>query len=244
MKRTAAAGVVMVVLLVTASLMLLNPSWRNEVMLRIRGKETIQSVLSRLGEDARARLSPHFESAGVTYPPGKLVLLAFKEERVLEVWAHGEDGPVLVREYPIVGASGGPGPKLREGDLQVPEGIYAIDALNPNSAFHLSLRVDYPNASDRQQAAADGRSNLGGDIFIHGGRASIGCLAMGDEAIEELFVLCAEAGLGNIEVIIAPCDLRAGRTFPGGLPVAWAEGLYRQIAAALEPFRREEQAGQ
>lgn len=90
--------------------------------------------------------------------------------------------------YHILAASGTVGPKLREGDEQVPEGIYSISGLNPNSQFHLSLRVDYPNTNDRQQAQLESRTNLGQDIMIHGRAASIGCLALGDEAAEDLFI--------------------------------------------------------
>lgn len=91
----------------------------------------------------------------------------------------------------MLAASGGPGPKLREGDLQVPEGVYRLTAFNPNSSYHLSLRVDYPNAEDRAAedravARSDRRTSLGGDIFIHGKAVSIGCLAIGDPGIEEL----------------------------------------------------------
>ena len=76
-------------------------------------------------------------------------------------------------EYPILAASGVLGPKLREGDKQVPEGIYGAEALNPNSKFHLSIRLNYPNTFDRRMAQSDGRTQLGGDIMIHEiGRAS------------------------------------------------------------------------
>src|SRR5690606_33287906 len=109
--------------------------------------------------------------------------------------AHG--AWVAVHQYPVLAASGQAGPKLREGDRQVPEGFYAIESLHPNSRFHLALRVNYPNQSDRQRAAEDGRTNLGGDIMIHGSNASVGCLAMGDPAAEDLFVLVADVGIQN-----------------------------------------------
>lgn len=73
-----------------------------------------------------------------------------------------------IKSYPILAASGSIGPKLRESDMQVPEGVYQIESLNPNSQFHLSLRVNYPNEFDREQARIDGRAQLGGDIMIHG----------------------------------------------------------------------------
>ena len=93
---------------------------------------------------------------------------------------------------------------------------------------------NYPNAFDRRRGAADGRRRLGGDIMIHGRAASIGCLAMGDEVAEDLFVLAADTGLPRISVILAPWDLRRhpapGRDVP--LP-AWAPELYASVAGAL-----------
>ena len=116
---------------------------------------------------------------------------------------------VRVRSWPVLTASGGPGPKLREGDRQVPEGVYSVDQLNPNSAYHLSLRLNYPNAFDRAHAATDGRERLGGDIFIHGKDVSIGCLAIGDDAIEELFWLAGTAGKDAFTTVIVPTEGRS-----------------------------------
>jgi murein L,D-transpeptidase YafK len=131
-------------------------------------------------------------------------------------------------------ASGALGPKLREGDEQVPEGVYRITGLNPNSQYHLSLRVDYPNAADRERARAEGRDDLGGDIMIHGRAVSVGCLAMGDSAAEELFVLAAETGLPKLRVILSPLDFRR-RALPRSLVPArpWVPALYDEIRAEL-----------
>lgn len=195
-----------------------------------RKDATVSARVEEIGPGARARLLPLFKAAGVSYPPGRVVLAGLKEERRLELHA-GPAGarPRFVRSYPILAASGGPGPKLREGDRQVPEGLYRIESLNPNSRFHVALRVGYPGPEDRRRAQEDGRSNLGGDIMIHGGAASIGCLAMGDPAAEELFVLAADAGLDRIEVVLAPCDLRqkpppaARDDLPSWTPALWGE---------------------
>jgi len=109
---------------------------------------------------------------------------------------------VRVRGYSIAAASGDLGPKRQAGDLQVPEGVYRIDRFNPHSRFHLSLGLNYPNASDRR------RSNPkcpGTDIFIHGNRVSIGCLAMTDRVIDELYPVCkAAANRKSISVHIFP----------------------------------------
>jgi murein L,D-transpeptidase YafK len=115
----------------------------------------------------------------------------------------------------------------------VPEGIYGIEFLNPNSRFHLSLRLNYPNAFDRQMALRDKRTNLGGDIMIHGGALSVGCLAMGDPAAEDLFMLVADVGRGNSAAILAPYDFRKrAAKVPAGSP-QWTIELYRQVEKRL-----------
>ena len=173
-------------------------------------------------------------------PPEQLTLLALKEEKRLEIYAADDsNGPRFVRSYPILAASGIPGPKLREGDKQIPEGLYRIELLNPNSRYHLSMRVNYPNPADIEQAGRDGRdlSMLGGDIMIHGGADSIGCIAIGDPAVEELFVLAARTGLDNLQLIIAPYDFRR-RNVPAPLesgPI-WTDQLYERLSAEMRRF--------
>ena len=190
---------------------------------------TLDGVLAGVGPRRREALEREARRAGMTYPPAKLTLAAYKDERELEVWAARGNGWVLYRSYPVLAASGGPGPKLREGDRQVPEGVYRLTHLNPASSYHLSIRVDYPNAFDRARGAEDGRASLGGDIYIHGRDVSIGCLAIGDDNIEELFTLVADVGLAESRIVIAP-----GRSLdvPDGAP-AWTRGLYRDIAREL-----------
>lgn len=205
---------------------------------RMTGKHTTVDRLQQYSALVRGRLAPKFAAAGCGYPPPRLTLIGLKHERRLEVWATASDGRQrLVLAYEILGASGGLGPKLREGDRQVPEGVYAIEALNPNSAYHLSLRLNYPNAFDLEMARRDGRDRPGSDIMIHGSRSSIGCLAMGDEAAEDLFVLAAETGIENITVILSPVDFRV-RDLPADLPPAppWTGELYGRIREALAPF--------
>jgi L,D-transpeptidase catalytic domain len=195
---------------------------------------TINDVLRSLGPAARERMRPRFDATRVTYPPRSITLLALKEERRVELWANAGASPRLVHTYPILAASGVAGPKLRQGDLQVPEGDYRILWLNPNSQYHLSLKVDYPNAFDRRRARAEGRTELGGDIFIHGRDVSIGCIALGDTAIEELFVLASDVGLPRVKVLIAPRDLRqhAGRdASPRRSP--WLDELYAALRAEM-----------
>ena len=203
------------------------------VRAKLLGGKTVADRLDEYGPAARSRLQPYFETARVTYPPPRLVLVGLKGERRLEVYAADSGGKMRpIRAYPILAASGVAGPKLREGDRQVPEGIYRIELLNPNSRFHLSLRVGYPNEFDRRMAAADGRAKLGSDIMIHGSNVSVGCLAMGDEAAEDLFVLAADTGIEKISVILAPHDFRTLGRATSQNPL-WLPALYDEIAAAL-----------
>ena len=196
---------------------------------RVTAARTLDGVLTDVGPRCRPRLSAEARRLGLSYPPPALTLVGLKQERAVEAWARQGDRWVLYRSYPVLAASGGPGPKLREGDQQVPEGIYRLTHLNPASSYHLSIRVDYPNAFDRARGAEDGRTSLGGDIYIHGKAVSIGCLAIGDDNIEELFTLVADTGLGNARIVIAP-----GRALnvPAGAP-PWTAGLYRDIAREL-----------
>jgi murein L,D-transpeptidase YafK len=142
-----------------------------------------------------------------------LYLRAFKHERELEAWlASDEEGPYrLYRTWPVAGQSGNLGPKRREGDRQVPEGLYRVDRFNPNSAYHLSLGIDYPNASDRLRGDP---ARPGSDIFIHGSDQSIGCLAMTDPVIEVVYGLAERAkaaGQSRIRVDIFPFRMEEGR---------------------------------
>ena len=205
----------------------------NMVQQRV-GKRTVEDRLQEFGGAARQRWEPHFKASRTSYPPKRVIFVALKDQRVLDVYADDGARTNFIRRYPILAASGVLGPKLREGDRQVPEGIYEIELLNPNSAYHVSLRVNYPNAFDRAQATKEGRINLGGDIMIHGQAASIGCLAMGDEAAEDLFTLAADVGIRNIKVICSPVDFRRQKSLPDNFqPAPWVLKLYQQIAAQL-----------
>ena len=178
------------------------------LFVHLRGKRTVADRLAEFTA-ATARVRSECDHAGVAYPPARVVLLGLKDERRLDVYAGPTDAALRrVASHPILAASGGPGPKLSEGDHQVPEGVYAVDSLNPNSAFHAALRVAYPNATDLDLARRENRRGLGGSIMIHGSDGSVGCLAMGDPVAEELFVLAAAAGIENVTIVLAPVDLR------------------------------------
>jgi murein L,D-transpeptidase YafK len=204
-------------------------------------EKTVSDRLAEFGDIVHARLQPRFREIGVAYPPKKLVLVGLKQERQLELWvSDGSHYFSNLKTVPILAASGTSGPKLNEGDRQVPEGLYKIESLNPNSRFHLALRVNYPNEFDKEHGRRDGRSNLGGDIMIHGGAASIGCLAVGDSAAEDLFVLAAETGIKNISVVLTPVDFRVRDLPPNSPPSAgWTPELYSEIRKALAPLKQQ-----
>jgi murein L,D-transpeptidase YafK len=156
--------------------------------------------------ETRFALRQLFEQRGIEYPAAEIFLRVFKRDRVIELWARGSSSAPfsLLRNYEICALAGEPGPKRRQGDNQTPEGFYQIDRFNPFSAYHLSLYIDYPNRSDR---ILGHQRALGGDIFIHGGCLSIGCIAVTDEHIKEIYWLAVEAraaGQRRIPVHIFP----------------------------------------
>lgn len=122
----------------------------------------------------------------------QLLLISYKAEQELEVWATDSKHSTFKKiiTYPVCAGSGVAGPKVKSGDLQVPEGFYHISTFNPVSSYHLSLKVNYPNAADRIRSKG---LNPGGDIFIHGKCVTIGCLPLTDNKIKELYILAIEA---------------------------------------------------
>jgi murein L,D-transpeptidase YafK len=153
----------------------------------------IQIPTSERSDTAReqhtTRLTRELASDGLLFG-APVHLRIFKESRELELWMASDRGYQLFRTYPICAMSGALGPKLRRGDWQAPEGFYQVSAewMNPNSRFHLSFNIGYPNDFDQA------RGRTGSNIMVHGGCDSRGCFAMTDEAMEEIYVL-AEAAL-------------------------------------------------
>jgi len=198
----------------------------------VSSKRSVAEVMESLGAQALDRLQPYLAAAGFANAlPARLRFVALKQEGFLEVWGATPDGVWWpIRRYPVLASSGGPGPKLQEGDRQVPEGLYPITLLNPNSAYHLSLRIGYPSPEDLAVAAHEDRRDLGGDIMIHGSDRSVGCLAMGDTAIEEIFALTAKVGVARTEVLIVPFDLRLDEAID---PRPWVEARYDDLRRTL-----------
>lgn len=157
--------------------------------------DRVAAARLRVGDAVRDKVL----AAGVAWPPRELYLRATKYDAdggkgAVEVWGGDGRGPLrLVVRHPLCALSGTLGPKRREGDLQIPEGYYRVAALNPRSSYHLSLRVDYPNASDRiRNRRLDATAPLGGDIMVHGSCVTIGCLPIEDGPIEEVYLLVGE----------------------------------------------------
>lgn len=203
---------------------------------RITGARTTEEVLSKL----ESRMATEFTNLTALVESSSLTLVALKQERRLELWRESDRQQKLVKSYAFAAFSGELGPKLREGDGQIPEGIYRLKSLNPNSSYHLSIELNYPNEIDQIRGAKDNRSNLGGEIFIHGKDVTVGCIPVGDTAIEELFYVIAKNGIEDVTVIIAPLDFRLHPKM--GLidvvEIEWETELYAEIRAALIEFHR------
>jgi len=133
-----------------------------------------------------------FTEKGVAYPPKSLYMRVFKSENIWEVWASNDaqSSHTLIKSYEVCAMSGMLGPKRMQGDLQVPEGYYKIAHFNPWSTYYLSMKVNYPNKSDRLRSA---HRNLGGDIFMHGECKSIGCVSVTTDNIKEIYWMTAQA---------------------------------------------------
>lgn len=237
MKRRTIAIVLVLVFLSGIGLYTYGRSLWHPVIVSILGKRTVQEVVAEYGDTAESRLVPRFQAAGMNYPPKELTLIGLKAERQLELWARNDQEWRFIHSYPITAASGVTGPKLREGDRQVPEGIYQISGLNPNSSYHLSLKLNYPNAFDLKHAERERRTEPGSNIFIHGKSLSVGCLAIGDPAIEELFVLVHKVGKDDVRVLISPHDSRRQSLFSvsNELP-EWTDELYKLIEKEFDSY--------
>jgi murein L,D-transpeptidase YafK len=144
-------------------------------------------------------LRSEFKHKNLNWPAKDIYLRAFKSQNEMELWARNNDAGEykLVKTYRICAVSGLLGPKREQGDGQVPEGFYFIDDFNPKSDYLLSLLINYPNFSD--QASSKGKP--GGDIYIHGGCLTVGCMPMTNAGIEEIYIVCLNAKLNGEEYI-------------------------------------------
>jgi len=205
---------------------------------KLNWEQATDNAVKRYGLRAEPQMVAWFHKAGVSYPPREVALLGFKHERKVELWAQDHRKVWRnIHSYPLTAFSGRLGPKLRENDGQIPEGIYRLTNFNPFSSMHLSMMINYPNSFDKKKGIMDGRKQLGNNIFIHGKNFSVGCLAVGDIAIAQLFTLARRIGLNHIQIIIAPNDLRYNKPATTNFAQPrWLPELYQQITHSLKPF--------
>ncbi len=159
-------------------------------------------------------LMKQFKNKGLEWPAKYIYIRSFKYDSQLEVWVKNERSQPykLFKTYKICALAGTLGPKRMEGDYQVPEGFYHINEFNPNSLYHLSLGLNYPNMSDRMLSDS---TQPGGDIYIHGSCVTTGCIPITNQQIEELYILAAYAknqGQDFIPVHIFPIDFKNAKS--------------------------------
>lgn len=135
-------------------------------------------------EVASTDINTQMRRLGVT-KSDPVFLRIIKSDYLLELWMRprSSESYVLVKKYPVLAISGKIGPKQKQGDMQAPEGFYRVFAssLNPNSTYHLSFNIGYPNAWDKLN------NRTGNYIMVHGSDVSAGCFAIGDKGVEELY---------------------------------------------------------
>ncbi len=177
----------------------------------------------------------------------QILFIAYKANKKLEIYVGNPEKQMsLFKTYDVCAQSGDIGPKYKSGDNQTPEGYYYIDRYNPASNFHLSLGLNYPNKADKIRSNA---LDLGGDIFIHGNCVSIGCLAMTDESIKEIYTLAIMARNSNqmkIPVIIAPFTMLQSKKMDFDKqadlkPYAKYFGLWKSIFEGISTLHKTKQ---
>jgi murein L,D-transpeptidase YafK len=193
-------------------------------------------------KDKEETVRKRFTKVSAVFPPKQILLRVFKKQRILQLWAKGKKNKMVkVYDYPICSASGGLGPKRKQGDEQVPEGFYYLDRFNPRSNFFLSLGLNYPNRADKKFSD---RRHPGGDIFIHGDCVSIGCVAITDSYIKEVYLAAVYAksqGQRRIPVHIFPTHLdekgmRDLKVLAGSSPIRWQ--FWKSLQAPYLSFEK------
>jgi murein L,D-transpeptidase YafK len=197
------------------------------------------SPAERIGE-VRQRMTPllkeELRAAGFTLGDPAF-LRVFKETRELELWLKPGDSTVYKKwqTWPIAAMSGQLGPKLKEGDRQAPEGFYSVQqgSLNPQSKYHLSFNIGYPNAFDRAH------ERTGSLIMVHGNAVSLGCFAMTDPVIEKIYLAVENAlakGQQSVPVHVFPFPMSAERMASAGLDSPELLPFWEQILPGYEAF--------
>ncbi|HEY9341644.1 MAG TPA: L,D-transpeptidase family protein [Hanamia sp.] len=145
-------------------------------------------------------LRKEFASKSLEWPAKYVFIRSFKFDSQLEVWVKNDpkEKYKLFKTYRVCMQSGTMGPKRLQGDYQVPEGFYYINEFNPRSNYHLSLGLNYPNASDRILSDS---MRPGSGIYIHGSCVSVGCVSVNDNDIEEIYIVSSYAKAAGQEFI-------------------------------------------
>jgi murein L,D-transpeptidase YafK len=190
------------IMLAALLLGLSSPAAADEFLAEQKSHETVKAAYA----EKETMLADSLSHAGLDLENLTILIVAYKLEKELNVYVKGKADSTYKKffSYEICKSSGLPGPKRKQGDLQVPEGFYAINIFNPASSYFLSLGINYPNQSDSLKSTA---TNLGGDIYIHGECVTVGCLPMTTDKIKEIYVLALQAhanGQENIPVYIFP----------------------------------------
>lgn len=208
LRRRSAFALFLLLLIAGTTALTLMPSGRRIIDIVWRKTEQIERE-TRYRMGMRLRGTPDLEAfdrrltdRGVR-AGNPVFIRIFKAESELELWIRRDDRYVLFATYPICRWSGGLGPKLKEGDRQAPEGFYSVgkSQLNPNSRWHRAFNLGFPNAFDR----ANGRT--GSALMVHGGCSSVGCYAMTDPVIDEIWRLVTAAiddGQPSFDVHVFP----------------------------------------
>jgi murein L,D-transpeptidase YafK len=179
-----------------------------------------------------ARLDERLQAKGVQHG-APVFLRIFKLESELELWMEKDERYVLFATYPVCRWSGRLGPKFKEGDAQAPEGFYAVskEQLNPNSRWHRSFNLGYPNEFDR----AHGRT--GSFLMVHGGCQSIGCFAMTNGVVDEIWRLVTAAldgGQTRFPVHVFPFRM-TGRNVDARKAYVWS-GFWADLKTGHDLF--------
>jgi murein L,D-transpeptidase YafK len=165
-----------------------------------------------------------------------IFIRVFKREFELEMWVKRGDRFELFETYPVCMWSGGLGPKMKQGDRQAPEGFYTVDssALNPNSQYHRSFNLGFPNAFDQSH----GRT--GSLLMVHGDCRSVGCYAMTDDVIDEIWSLLTSAlnaGQKRVQVQVFPFRMtETNMSRHAGDPNI---GFWQQLRTGYDAFMRD-----
>ncbi len=162
-----------------------------------------QKTFARVADVFRRKeegIKTEFKEKGLEWPARYVYIRSFKLDSQLEVWVKNKKKEPfrLFKTYKVCAMAGSLGPKRMQGDYQVPEGFYYINEFRPNSVYHLSLGLNYPNASDRMLSDS---LYPGGDIYIHGSCVTEGCIPITNDQIEDLYIITSYAHANGQEFI-------------------------------------------